>query len=99
MRSRSVSNIIINTHREWIWFLEYHSDSFSQDIYVHSFKNILSVQKDFAVNPASFYQIIHTVDRLEKCGFTTTTRSDKRGDLIWLDLKVNVFQCLEIAII
>ena len=68
-------------------------------VFIYYFKNILSIQKDFAVNPASFYQIIHTVDRLEKCGFTTTTRSDKRGDLIWLDLKVNVFQCLEIAII
>ena len=68
-------------------------------IFIYYFKNILSIQKDFAVNPASFYQIIHTVDRLEKCGFTTTTRSDKRGDLIWLDLKVNVFQCLKIAII
>ena len=64
MRSRSKRNIIVNAHRKRIRLLKYHSDTLSQKINVHPFKNILSVQRNFAFYTAALYKIIHSVDRL-----------------------------------
>ena len=59
--TRSVCNVVINTHRKRIRFLEHHSDAFSKDINVNIFKQIFSVKKNFTFYAASFYKIIHPV--------------------------------------
>ena len=61
MSTRSISNVIVNTHRKWIWLLKYHSDTFSKQIDIHLSVNIFSIQQNLSINPASFYQIIHTI--------------------------------------
>ena len=58
-------NILNNgLKRKQIEFLENHSDSFSEQIDIHSFEDILSVKKNFPVNTTSLHKVIHTVDRL-----------------------------------
>ena len=68
-------------------------------IFIYYFKNILSIQKDVAFDPAAFYQIIHAVDGFEQCGFSTSGRPDKRCDLMFFDFQIDIFQCLEIAVV
>ena len=66
MCSWSISNVVINAHWKWIWLLENHSDSFSEQIDIHSFEDILSVKKNFPVNTTSLHKVIHTVDATQK---------------------------------
>ena len=61
--------------------------------------NILAVQKDLAVDPAAFHQVIHTVQSPEQCGFATAGRADECGDAMFLDLQVDVLERLEIPIV
>ena len=62
MCSWSVSNIVINAHRKWIRFLEYHPNSFTEQVYINIFVNVFAIKKELSVNAASFYKVIHTVD-------------------------------------
>ena len=95
---RSVSNIIINGHRERICFLEHHPDSLPQNIGIHILVNIHTVQCDFSLNPAALYQIIHTVKRLHESGFSAAGRSDQRGNPMFLNAKIDILQRLVITV-
>ena len=57
----SIGNIVINAHWKWVWFLKHHSYPLTEQVHIHSFEDILSVQKDITIDAASFHQIIHSV--------------------------------------
>ena len=86
MGSRTISDIIINTHRKWIRFLKHHSDPLTQQIDIHIPIDILSIQSDISVNPASLNQIIHSIEGFQQCGFSTAARPDKRRNLTGADI-------------
>ena len=78
--SRSICNVIINAHREWIRLLEYHSHSFLRrftSISVNIFTIKLYLTGDHtSLNQGHSYRFkdFRSVD------FTTATRSDKSCD-------------------
>ena len=63
MCSRSVGNVVVNAHRERIWFLEYHADPFAESVDIHfSAIDVFSVQQHFTGDPTARNKIIHSVD-------------------------------------
>lgn len=65
---------------------------------VHFLENVLTVKQNISINLTIFHQIIHTVQCLQKCRFSTSGRSDKCSDLIRLDLHIHIFECMEVSI-
>ena len=63
---------------------------------VHFLENVLTVEQNISINLTIFHQIIHTVQCLQKCRFSTSGRSDKCSDLIRLDLHIHIFECMEV---
>ena len=63
MRAWSIRDVVIYTHRKWIWILKNHSHTFAQMIDVNVSVNILLAKLYFAGDPTAFYKIIHTVER------------------------------------
>ncbi len=61
MGSWTIGHIVINTHWEWIRFLENHAHPSSKvnDIYI--IININAIQLDFTVDFSAFNKVIHTV--------------------------------------
>ena len=72
MGPRTVSNIIIDAHRERIRLLKHHSDALSQHIHVHTFEDVLSVKQDLAVNKA--------IDFVKEKANVTTEQVDDSAD-------------------
>ena len=44
----------------------------------------------FTGDLAAFYKVIHTVQRLQKCRFSTSTWSDKSGNLFFWNMHIDV---------
>ena len=100
MGSWTIGNIVIDTHREWIRFLEHHSDSFTKHVDIHALViYIFSIQKNLAFDSASFHKIIHTVDASQQCGFTTAGWTDEGCDLLFFNIHLNILQGVEVAVI
>ena len=64
--SRTVSYVLINTLRERIRLLEYHSNSLSQLNGIHFLIKIHAVQLHITLNANALFQIIHPVQCLQK---------------------------------
>ena len=62
MSSRSVGDVVVNAHREWIWLLKYHTDPFAESVDIHfPAVDVFSVQQHFTSDPAARNEIIHSV--------------------------------------
>ncbi len=61
MGTWSEHNIIIDTHRKRIRFLEYHAHPLPQQVDIHIPVDVFAIQAYLARDPASLYQIIHAV--------------------------------------
>ena len=58
-----LGNVVVNAHRERIWFLEYHADPFAESVDIHfSAIDVFSVQQHFTGDPTARNEIIHSVD-------------------------------------
>src|SRR5699024_3739423 len=99
MGPRTVSNIIIDAHRERIRLLKHHSDALSQHIHVHTFEDVLSVKQDLTVDTAPLNKVIHTVNGLQESRFTASGRTDESGDLVGFDFQIYILESLKVSII
>ena len=98
MSSRSVRNVIVNTHRERIRLLEYHADTAAQQIDVTVLIDIPTIEHDVARDTAVFHQIVHAVERTQQRRLAAAGRSDECGDLILLDIQIDIVQGVKIAV-
>ena len=100
MHTRTIGNIVINAHRKWIWLLEYHTDTFTQNCCIHTIcVNIFIVQFYLSCDAHTVYQIVHAVDGLQKSRLSATGWSDKSRHTIFPDVHVNIFQGMIFTII
>ena len=64
MDTRSIRDIVINTHWKWIWLLEYHTDSFSKNRGIHPLTiDVLIVKLQLAGDSNIIDQVVHSIDR------------------------------------
>ena len=72
-----------------LFSLEYNSENAS----------LFPVQQNFSRDSAALDQVVHTVQAFEQRGFSAAGRTDKGGDLVGTDTKVDVFQRFEITVV
>lgn len=99
MRARSVGDVVVHAHRKRVRLLEHHADTFSQKVHVHAVVDVLAVQFYCAGNPAALNEVVHTVQGFQQRTFAAAGRPDERGDLVRLNLYMDGFQRMEIAVI
>lgn len=97
--TRAVGDIVVNAFRERVRLLEYHADLATKHDGIDVAVNVHAREENFAGDAATVDEVIHAVQRAEKCGFPATGRSDERGDAVSFDVEGNVFQRLEIAVV
>ena len=98
--SRSVCYVIVNAHREGVGLLEHHANPLAQHIDIHLILiDIHTVQQDIAGNAAAFHQVVHAVQALQESRLAAAGRTDERRDLFFGDGNIDIFQCMEAAVI
>ena len=98
VRARTIGDVIINRHRERIRLLEYHADTAAQQIDVTVLVDILTIEHDVARDTAVFHQIVHAVERTQQRRLAAAGRPDECGDLILLDIQIDIVQGVKIAV-
>ena len=89
--TRPIGNVFKDTLRERRRLLEYHAYAVPQGQGIDFLENILAFKEDLARNAASFYPVVHAVQRLEKCRFAAAGGPDKRCDFILIYFHRNIF--------
>ncbi|MPN62538.1 hypothetical protein SDC9_210287 [bioreactor metagenome] len=63
MQPRAISDVVVDAHRERVWFLKNHADIFAQFGHVHAGgKNILAVVQHLALHPHTGHKVVHAVE-------------------------------------
>ena len=99
MSARAIGHIVVDAHGEGIGFLKNHANAFPQMVYIDITIDIFPVQQNFSRDSAALDQVVHTVQAFEQRGFSAAGRTDKGGDLVGTDTKVDVFQRFEITVV
>ena len=60
--------------------------------------DVLPVQLDRALDAAALDDIVHAVDAAQEGRFTATRRADQRGDLVLVDVQIDIEQRLLLAV-
>ena len=62
MYTRTICNVVINTHRKRVRLLEHHANSFPKNGCIYAFRiDILIIQFHFSCDSHAIHQIIHPV--------------------------------------
>ena len=100
MDSGAICYIVINAHREGVGLLEHHADALAQDVDVHLvLVDVHAVELDVAGDAAALDEVVHAVQAFQKRGFAAAGRTDERGDLLFRDVDIDIFQRMEAAIV
>ena len=100
MGAGTVGDVIVNAHREGVRLLEHHANPLAQHIDIHLILiDIHTVQQDIAGNAAAFHQVVHAVQALQESRLAAAGRTDERRDLFFGDGNIDIFQCMEAAVI
>ena len=71
----------------------------AQQVDVAVFVDVLTVELDVACDAAALYEVVHAVERAQQGALAAAGRADEGGDLVCLDVQVDVVQGVEIAVI
>ena len=96
--ARTVGDVVVDGHRERVRLLEYHADAAAQQVDVTVFVDVLTVELDVACDAAALYEVVHAVERAQQGALAAAGRADERGDLVGLDVQVDVVQGVEITV-
>ena len=100
MGARAVGDVVIDGHREGVRLLEHHADALAQDVDVHLvLVDVHAVELDVAGDAAALDEVVHAVQAFQKRGFAAAGRTDERGDLLFRDVDIDIFQRMEAAIV
>ena len=98
--ARAVGDVVIDGHREGVRLLEDHADALAQDVDVHLvLVDVHAVELDVAGDAAALDEVVHAVQAFQKRGFAAAGRTDERGDLLFRDVDIDIFQRMEAAIV
>ena len=99
MNARAIGNVVIDTHREWVWLLEHHANPLAEHIDIEvSVIDVFPVQQNLSFNAAPLDQVIHAVQRAQKRTFAASGRTDECGDFVWFNLYIDIVQCMEVTV-
>ena len=99
MYSRTLCDIVIDTHRKWIRLLKDHAHSFAENVRIHFAVNVFAVQADVARDFATFHEIVHAIQGFEQRAFSAAGRPDECHDFILLNVQADIFKCMKVSIV
>lgn len=99
VRLGAVGDVVVHAHGKRVGFLEHHAHALAKIVDVHFPVQIFAVDQHFSVNFAVGHEVVHAVERFQKGGFSASRRTDERGDLLFFDVHINIFQRMKIAVI
>ena len=92
-------DVVVDRLRERVRLLEHHADALAHlDRVDAGVVEIDAVVHDLAVDPSRLDEVVHPVEAAQHGGLATAGRADERGDLVLVDLEVDVPDGLEVAV-
>ena len=90
--TRTISNIIVNAHREGIWLLEHHTNVTAKLVYIHILiEYIATVIANLARDFYNRDKVVHAVKGFKKCGLAASGRADQRRDTLFGNSNIYIF--------
>ena len=100
--AQAIGNIFINRLGERIRLLKHHANTHAYLNRVHirvQQIGVVRVQYQFAFIAISRIEVVHPVKAAQKSGFATARRTNQRGDLLFVNRQVDLFDRLKIAVV
>ena len=93
VHTRTISNVVVNAHRERIWLLKHHANTLAQAHKVTGWRiNVLTIKKHVSADTSRGNRVVHPVKTAQKRTFTAARRANKCKDAARINVERNVLE-------